>query len=115
MTYETVITVATQILITAALISLVISVFTEFLIKNLFTLTTKSLNYFITISSMVTTFAAAVAYIQIKSIEVHWYTWLAVVFIGFLVACISMNGYDKIFSYIYEWIKGIFNESEVSE
>ncbi len=112
MSYDTVISVVTQILLLSAIISLVVSVVTEFLVKKLFTLETKALNYFVTVFSMILTLIVAFAYFQIKAITTTWYIWVAVVFVGFLVACISMNGYDKIFSYVYEWIKGIFEKSE---
>lgn len=111
MNYSSVIEVVTQVLLLSAIISLVVSVFTEFLVKKLFTWTTKVLNAFVTIASIALTVIVAVAYFQINSYTVYWYTWLAVVFIGFLAACISMNGYDKVFSYIYEWIKEIFNRT----
>lgn len=112
MEYSEVVTVATQLLLISAVIALAVSVITEFLVKQLVTLSTKALNIFISCFSIALTVGVAVAYFQRMSISTYWYTWCAVVFIGFLVACIAMNGYDKIFSFVYEWLKGIFNESE---
>ncbi len=112
MSYSNVIEIVTQVLLLAAIISLVVSVLTEFLVKKLFSMTTKALNVLITIASILLTVVVAIAYFQIYSLAVHWYTWLAVIFIGFLAACISMNGYDKVFNYIYQWIRDIFNSTE---
>lgn len=110
MNYDSIISVVAQILIYCGLIALVVSVITEFFIKQLFQLQTQVLNAIVSSLSICLTIAVSIAYFQRAQIEVYWYYWLAVVIIGFIVACICMNGYDKVFSYVYTWIKNIFKE-----
>lgn len=112
MDYESVITIATQILIVAGILALLVSMIMEFLVKQLFSLSTKVLNFIIFGLSEVFTIIAALVYIQVRAISTVWYIWVGVVFLGFLVAIISMNGYDKIFSYVYDWLRGIYKKGE---
>lgn len=109
-----VINVVSSILILSALISLGVSLVTEFVIKKLFTMSTAVMNYFVTIFSIVATFIVAMAYIQITGYVTTWYVWIAILFLGFIVAGISMSGYDKVFSYVFSWINGIFNKGDKS-
>lgn len=114
MDYDSIIEIVSQLAIYSGIIALIVSVITEFFIKKLFKLETQVLNAIVSVASIVLTVIVAAAYFQKSQIEVYWYYWFAVVILGFIVACISMNGYDKVFSYIYSWIKGIFSKT-VSE
>lgn len=53
-------------------------------------------NILVIVISMVLTLAAFFAYCQIKTIAVAWYTVVAAIVLGFLVAYAAMFGFDKI-------------------
>ncbi len=100
----------TMVLMGAAIIALAVTVLTEFVVKSLFELSEKALNIFVTVFSVALTVIVALAYYQITAMVIYWYTWVAIIFLGFLVASIAMHGYDKVFSYVFDWIKGIFSK-----
>ena len=113
MNYEEIFSMVTQIMIIAGIIALAISLVTEFWIKAVFkNMPAVRLNVVVTVLSLVITFICMIAYSQIKSINLLWYMYVGILFLGFLVAIIAMNGYDKIFSYVYQWIRNMFGKTE---
>lgn len=112
MNYDEIISVATTLMLISGIIAMCVSLFTEFFLKKLFTMKTKTINAIVAVISIVATVICCVVYVQIKSIAVTWYGWLGFVMMGFLTACIAMNGYDKIFSYVFSWIRGMFGKGE---
>lgn len=112
MNYNEVLTITSQILITAGLISLVVSLLMEFLVKKIFKLKTQVINGIIVGLSEALTVLCGVIYIQVKAIHPAWFVYVGIVFLGFLVSIIAMNGYDKIFSYVYEWIRGLYGKDK---
>lgn len=110
MNYTEVVNVATQILIIAGIVSMVVSLLMEFFIKKLFKLNTKTINGIIVALSESLTILASVIYMQVNNIVPVWYVIVGILFLGILVSIIAMNGYDKIFSYVYEYIRKIFNQ-----
>ena len=112
MSYEELFTGITQLFIATGLISLVVSVLIEFVIKPIVTLHTKGINILATILSIVLTFVVLVTMFDINSYNPKWYGWVAVGILGCLVAGITMNGYDKVYSYVYEWIRKLFRKDK---
>lgn len=108
MNYDEIISVTTTLLIISGVIAMCVSLFTEFFLKKLFTMDTKKINALVAVMSIVATVICCIVYVQVKSIHVMWFGWLGFIVMGFLTACIAMNGYDKIFSYIFTWLKGMF-------
>ena len=53
-------------------------------------------NILATIVGIVITVATGIAYFQIKSLDMYWYTVVAFVVAGFLVAYAAMFGFDKL-------------------
>lgn len=108
MDYNMIFNIITQIMILAGIIALFVSVVIEFGVKSIFnSLKTSQINGIATILSILVTFICLIAYMQIMQINISWYMYIFALFLGMIVGTISMNGYDKIFSYIYEWIKNI--------
>lgn len=112
MNYEEIISVITTLLLISGILAMCVSLFTEFFLKKLFTISTKAINMVVAIISIIATVICCIVYVQIKAVYVMWYGWLGFVMLGFLTACIAMNGYDKIFSYIYSWMKEMFKKGE---
>ncbi len=112
MNYEEIISVITTLLLISGILAMCVSLFTEFFLKKLFTISTKAINMVVAIISIIATVICCIVYVQIKAVHVMWYGWLGFVMLGFLTACIAMNGYDKIFSYIYSWMKEMFKKGE---
>lgn len=108
MNYDEIISVTTTLLIISGVIAMCVSLFTEFFLKKLFTMDTKKINALVAVMSIAATVICCIVYVQVKSIHVMWFGWLGFIVMGFLTACIAMNGYDKIFSYIFTWLKGMF-------
>lgn len=108
MNYDEIISVTTTLLLISGVIAMFVSLFIEFFVKKLFKMETKTINAVVAIISIVATVVCCIVYIQVKSICVTWYGWLGFIMLGFLTACIAMNGYDKIFSYVFTWLRGMF-------
>lgn len=110
--YEEVISVATTLLLISGVIAMCVSLFMEFFLKKLFQMNTKQINAIVATLSIIATVLCCIIYVQIKGIHVEWFGWIGFVVMGFLTACIAMNGYDKIFSYVFEWIGKLFKKGE---
>lgn len=64
-------------------------------VKNL-TSNALPTNLLATIVGIVITVATGIAYFQIKTLDMYWYTVVAFVVAGFLVAYAAMFGFDKL-------------------
>ena len=53
-------------------------------------------NILVVIVSMVLTLAAFIAYCQIETIPIMWYSVVAFIVVGFMVAYAAMFGFDKL-------------------
>ena len=88
-----------QILMIVAFLVILVNIITE-VIKKVFELSSaKTINIFVTLLSVILTVLVFIAYFQIKAISTAWYTYIALVIVGFMVAYGAMFGYDKLLSY----------------
>lgn len=109
---ELIIKVTTTLMMISGVIAMFVSLLTEFFIKKLFKIKEKTINAVVAIMSIAATVICCIVYIQINQILVEWYGWIGFITLGFLTASISMNGYDKVFSYMYKWLSEIFRKEE---
>lgn len=112
MRYEEIVNVVATLMLISGVIAMFVSLFMEFFLKKLFEINTKTINMIVAILSIVTTVICCIVYVQKNEIRVEWFGWLGFIMMGFLTACIAMNGYDKIFSYIYSWLKDMFKRED---
>lgn len=91
--------IISQILSLVGVLVIFVNVVTE-VIKNIVDFkTTKNLNIFVTIFSIIITLGTFVAYWQIQKLTFSWYLICAFVIVGFTVAYSAMFGYDKLLKY----------------
>ncbi len=108
--YEEVAKVLAQAFIYSGLIALAVSFIMEFFIKNLITnMKTQTMNIVVCILSIVVTFIAVYTYCYVCAITISiWLFILCAVSLSIFVAGITMNGYDKVFCYLWSGLKKIF-------
>lgn len=91
--------VLTQILTIVGILVILVNIVTE-VVKGLINFkNAQEVNVFVTIFSEIITLASFVAYWQIKELPFTWYTVVAFVIIGVLVAFAAMFGFDKLLKY----------------
>lgn len=110
--YEEIVTVTTNAITICGLIALLVSVLTEFWLKKVFVMEEVDLNRAVTLMSLGCTIMVGGVYSSACMTSTPWYYWVGVVIMGFITACIAMSGYDKVLSYVYQWINNIFDKGE---
>jgi lysylphosphatidylglycerol synthetase-like protein (DUF2156 family) len=89
-----------QLLMIVAIITVFVNIITEVCKKAFSRLSSsKVINLFVLILSMVVTLAVFLAYWQIKQMVITWYVIAAFIVVGFMVAYAAMFGFDKLFKY----------------
>jgi len=93
-------TIISQVLLIVAALTVFVNIITE-VMKNAFDWcsTSKVINVFVLILSVVLSVGAFVAYWDIKQMELTWYIVAAFIIVGFMVAYAAMFGYDKLLKY----------------
>lgn len=91
--------VMSQLMVIIGVLVVFVNIITE-VAKNLVDFkTTKSLNVFVTLLSLILTVISFVAFCSFRSIYVTWYMFVAVIVVGFMVAYAAMFGFDKLIKY----------------
>lgn len=99
-------TIISQLLIIIGILVVVVNVITEVVKLCVGSSgSTKKINIFVLILSLVLSVTALLAYWQIKQLVITWYVIAAFMIIGFMVAFGAMFGYDKLLSYLEPYIK----------
>lgn len=107
--YETITTLLATFILIGALLSLAVSFIMEFIIKTLFKEITKhvfAMNITICIMSLI----VAVFFGWYKYQEITILSSIFTVAMWIMISAISMNGYDKVYSYIWGSVKKFFNK-----
>lgn len=110
--YEEIVTVTTNAITICGLIALLVSVLTEFWLKKVFVMEEAEMNRAVTIMSLAFTITTGGVYSSTCMSGTPWYYWVGVVIMGFITACIAMSGYDKVLSYVYQWINSVFGKED---
>ena len=88
-----------QILSIVAGLTIFVNIITE-VFKKMFDLkSSKNINIFVTMLSVVLTITSMLAYCDIHNIYITWYIAIAFVVLGFMVAYSAMFGFDKLLKY----------------
>lgn len=85
-----------QLMIIIAVLVAMVNVITEVFKKVLEFKKEGTINWFVTILSVVLTVAVFLAYWQIKQMQITWYIFASFIFVGFMVAYSAMFGFDKL-------------------
>lgn len=92
--------IISQVLVIVGILTVFVNIITEVMKKSFGWLSTsKVINIFVLVLSIVLTVGSFVAYWQIKGMDLTWYIIAAFVIVGIMVAYAAMFGFDKLIAY----------------
>lgn len=92
--------IISQVLVIVGILTVFVNIITEVMKKSFGWLSTsKVINIFVLVLSIVLTVGPFVAYWQIKGMDLTWYIIAAFVIVGIMVAYAAMFGFDKLIAY----------------